>query len=176
MAIHKVDLRCETCKRTTAHLFEHPSTDFANTAICEVCETAREISFEVHSQLPTEYSVKLTTAPTLAGHEIVDTVEIITAECVLGMNALVDFAAGLRDLWGGRSKAVQDTLRQGRRLCLAELKKEAVELNANAVIGVRLDYSELSGGGKSMLFLVASGTAVRVVSSMDEGAASELDG
>ena len=30
----------------------------------------------------------------------------------------------------------------------------------NEVIGVDLDYSEFSGGGKSMLFLVASGTAV----------------
>ena len=29
-----------------------------------------------------------------------------------------------------------------------------------AVIAVDLDYSEFSGGGKSMLFLVASGTAV----------------
>jgi len=30
------------------------------------------------------------------------------------------------------------------------------------VIGVKLDYSEFSGGGKSMLFLVASGTAVKL--------------
>jgi hypothetical protein len=33
-------------------------------------------------------------------------------------------------------------------------------LGANAVVGVALDYSEFSGQGKSMLFLVASGTAV----------------
>jgi uncharacterized protein YbjQ (UPF0145 family) len=30
------------------------------------------------------------------------------------------------------------------------------------VVGVDLDYNEFSGGGKSMLFLVASGTAVRL--------------
>ena len=41
-----------------------------------------------------------------------------------------------------------------------ELKKEAYEIGADGVIGVDLDYSEFSGGGKSMLFLVASGTAV----------------
>jgi len=29
-------------------------------------------------------------------------------------------------------------------------------------VGIDLDYSEISGGGKSMLFLVASGTAVRL--------------
>ena len=49
-----------------------------------------------------------------------------------------------------------------RETCLSELKVEADQLGANAVIGVDLDYSEISGGGKSMLFLVASGTAVVV--------------
>ena len=43
---------------------------------------------------------------------------------------------------------------------LYELKKEAYYLKADGVIGIDLDYSEFSGGGKSMLFLVASGTAV----------------
>ncbi|MDD9823409.1 MAG: heavy metal-binding domain-containing protein [Gammaproteobacteria bacterium] len=33
-------------------------------------------------------------------------------------------------------------------------------MGADAVIGVDLEYSEFSGGGKSMLFLAASGTAV----------------
>ena len=45
---------------------------------------------------------------------------------------------------------------------MSELKKEADNIGANAVIAVDLDYSEISGGGKSMLFLVASGTAVKV--------------
>jgi len=43
------------------------------------------------------------------------------------------------------------------------LRKEAFSLGANAVIGIDLDYSEISGGGKSgMLFIVISGTAVIV--------------
>ena len=47
------------------------------------------------------------------------------------------------------------------RFVLNELKKEAYELGADGVIGVDLDYSEISGKGKGMLFLVASGTAVK---------------
>jgi uncharacterized protein YbjQ (UPF0145 family) len=42
---------------------------------------------------------------------------------------------------------------------LYELKKEAHEVGANAVVGVDLDYVELSAGG-SMVLLVASGTEV----------------
>jgi len=53
-------------------------------------------------------------------------------------------------------------LRDARVACLDELRREAEEVGANAVIGIDLDYSEISGGGKSMLFLVATGTAVKV--------------
>ncbi len=38
----------------------------------------------------------------------------------------------------------------------------AEELGGDAVIGVDLDFSEISGGGKGMVLLVASGTAVRL--------------
>ena len=89
-------------------------------------------------------------------------IEIITAECVLGMNIFRDFFAGIRDIVGGRSAASQKILRDARKICLSELKIEAHSLGADAVIGVDLDYSEFSGSGKSMLFIVASGTAVKL--------------
>lgn len=41
--------------------------------------------------------------------------------------------------------------------------REAVEIGANAIVGIDLDYNEISGGGKrGMLLLVASGTAVKL--------------
>jgi uncharacterized protein YbjQ (UPF0145 family) len=76
------------------------------------------------------------------------------------MNMFRDYFAGIRDIFGGRSKASQKVLRDSRRVCLTELRREALISGANAVIGVDLDYNEISGDGKSMLFLVASGTAV----------------
>ena len=63
---------------------------------------------------------------------------------------------------GGRSKALQDALRDGRKTVLFELRREAFSVNADAVIGVDLDYQEISGGSKGMLMLVANGTAVRL--------------
>lgn len=94
--------------------------------------------------------------------EIERRIEIITAECAFGMNILKDIFAGVTDLVGGRSKATQKILRDARKTVLSELRKEAIAVGANAVIAVDLDYNEFSGGGKSMLFVVASGTAVRV--------------
>jgi surface protein len=89
-------------------------------------------------------------------------INIITAECVFGMNIFKDFFASVRDVVGGRSESIQKTLRESKEIVLTELKKEAYEIGANAVVGIDLDYSEFSGGGKSMLFIVASGTAVRI--------------
>lgn len=52
----------------------------------------------------------------------------------------------------------------GLRVQSLSPRQEAHALGAEAVVGVDLDYSEISGGGKSMLFLVASGTAVKLSS------------
>ena len=78
------------------------------------------------------------------------------------MNIFRDFFASVSDIFGGRSGATQKVLRDARRTVLAELKREALTVGADAVIGVDLDYSEFSGKMKSMLFLVASGTAVKL--------------
>lgn len=96
------------------------------------------------------------TAPNL---NITKRIEIVTAECAFGMNVFKDLFAGVRNIVGGRSEAVQQTMRDSRRVALYELKKEAYEVGANAVVGVDLDYVELSASG-SMVMLVASGTAV----------------
>ncbi len=105
-------------------------------------------------------AITLTTTPQLEGYRC-EVIEIISAECVYGMHIFRDLAAAITDVVGGRSRSVQKVLRDARQTCLEELRMEALKLEADAVVGVDLDYSELSGGGKSMLFLVASGTAVR---------------
>ena len=106
-------------------------------------------------------AIMLTTEAYPQGLTITRRIEVVTAECAFGMNILKDLFAGVRDIVGGRSEAVQKTLRDSRRTALYELKKEAHAVGADAVIGVDLDYVELSASG-SMVLLVASGTAVTV--------------
>ncbi len=104
----------------------------------------------------------LTTTHTVPGQEIQQLLGIVTAECVLGINVFRDMLGGLRDIFGGRSGTHQRALQQARETCLQELASRAGDLGADAVIGVDLDFSEISGGGKGMVFLVASGTAVQL--------------
>jgi len=107
----------------------------------------------------------LLTTETVPNLKITKRIDIITSECVYGMNIFKDIFASFSDTFGGRSNSIQNTLRDARKTALTELRKEAVSVGANAVIGIDLDYSEISGGGKAgMLFIVASGTAVIVES------------
>lgn len=121
-----------------------------------------------YDELPTEVIDELakdliiTTEFNMPEYTVTSRLEIITAECVFGMNLFKDMFAGIRDILGGRSASSQKVLRDARHTCLTELRREALIVGANAVIGVDLDYSEISGDGKSMLFVVASGTAVTV--------------
>ncbi len=106
--------------------------------------------------------ITLTTAFSVANREIEREIEIVSAECAFGMNIFRDFFAGMTDIFGGRSKATQNVLRDARQRVLMELKQEALSVGADAVLGVNLDYNEFSGKGKGMLFLVASGTALKL--------------
>lgn len=87
---------------------------------------------------------------------------IVTAECAYGMNAFKDLFASVRNIFGGRSEAVQSTMRDARETVLYELKQEAHRLGADAVVAVDLDYVQIGDGGWSMVMLVASGTAVKI--------------
>jgi len=107
--------------------------------------------------------VKLTTTHAIAGETVDEEVDIVSAECVIGVNVLQDLMTSLTDIVGGRSRTMQDALKTARGSCLDELRGEAQRLGADAVVGVDLDYSEVSSQGKSMILLVATGTAVRLL-------------
>ena len=161
-----ISVKCPSCGNgciMPAKSCEHCFADLTNTPEYHKAETMTNMSEVQRRELADRVKgIILTTAPSLEGCPVTETLGIVTAECVAGVNIIIDWLAGIRDVVGGRSNSLQQVLRDARNSCLAELKLEADSLGANAVIGVNLDYSEISGGGKSMLFLVASGTAVKV--------------
>ena len=77
------------------------------------------------------------------------------------MNFIKDFKASLRDFVGGRSGSYEQELINARAQALRELEERARQLNADAVVGIDLDYEVLGQSG-SMLMVSASGTAVRL--------------
>lgn len=103
----------------------------------------------------------ITTTPNIEGKKIVEYKGIIFGEVVSGVNFVKDFAAGLTNIFGGRSGSYEGELIEARESALRELEKRAENIGANAVVGVDIDYEVLGQG--NMLMVTASGTAVKIV-------------
>ena len=103
----------------------------------------------------------VTTTPGIEGKRITKYYGVVAGEAILGANIFKDLFAGIRDLVGGRSATYERELQRARDIALKELQERAMELGANAVVGVDLDY-EVLGEGNGMLMVSASGTAVFV--------------
>lgn len=102
-----------------------------------------------------------TTTPTIEGHRIETYFGIVTGEAVVGANIFRDLFASIRDIVGGRSSSYEKVFADARATAIREMEMAAMNLGANAVVGVDLDY-EVLGTNNSMLMVTASGTAVKI--------------
>ena len=103
----------------------------------------------------------VTTTSTLQNKTISDYKGIVSGEAILGANIFRDFFAGIRDIVGGRSGSYEKALREAKDIATKEMVEAAAKLGANAVIGIDIDYENItSGNGGAMLMVAVSGTAV----------------
>ncbi len=103
----------------------------------------------------------ITTTNVVEGRPVQEYLGVINAQSIIGANIFKDIFAGLRDVFGGRSKTYERVLEQAKEDALRELAEKAQSLGANGVVGVDLDFETIGGGG-SMLMVIATGTAVRL--------------
>ena len=105
----------------------------------------------------------VTTTRQVEGYKVVAYKGVVTGEAILGTNIFRDIFAGIRDIVGGRSGSYEKSLREAREIALGELEEAARARGANAIIGVDIDYENISAGSNSSLLMVsASGTAVEL--------------
>jgi len=103
----------------------------------------------------------LSTASTLDGKRIIHYLGLVCGEVILGANILKEFFAGIRDIVGGRAVAYEQEFRQAKEIAIQEMLDQAWQLEANAIIGIDLDY-ETPGQKDSgrMVIVRVSETAV----------------
>lgn len=106
--------------------------------------------------------ILVTTAYSFASREIDHEIDIISSEYVAATSFSQDMKARMDDVIGGKSRTYEKVFRECKEGALKGLKKEAKKIGADGVIGVSLNYDEISGKKKSMLFLIVSGTAVKL--------------
>jgi uncharacterized protein YbjQ (UPF0145 family) len=93
----------------------------------------------------------ITTTPGIEGRSVTEYLGVVTAQGVLGVNVCKD-VAGLRNIFGGRSKSNENELASGVSDALAEMEQQAAHLGADAVVGVDIDDETV---GSNMLMVSA---------------------
>ena len=101
-----------------------------------------------------------TTTNTIENAEIEKYLDLISTNVVIGTNLFSDFGASLTDLFGGFSDSYQSKLQKIYNMAIDNLKLKAANVGANAILGLKIDFDEISGKGKSMFMISALGTAV----------------
>lgn len=157
--------RCKTChdlfKRAKAG-----DSSAANEFISRGGDLPGYVSEQVQA---TDAALAIPVTTEMAVPGVSERLGVVTGQCALGMNIFRDFTAEIRDVIGGRSGAYQSAIKRAKDQCIIDMKAEAAELQADAVIAMDLDFSEITGGGglfggKGMIMVIATGTAVRMES------------
>ena len=102
-----------------------------------------------------------TTTDGIDGRTITGYLGVVSGDAVMGTNIFKDMFAGIRDLIGGRSGSYEKELRKAKALAMEDMIADALELGADAIVGIDLDYESIGGNDKSMLMVSANGTAVK---------------
>ena len=103
----------------------------------------------------------ITTTTSVENRQISSYEGSVFGEVITGINMLKDLGAGLRNVFGGRSKGYEEELLRAREEALQEMSQRAQAMGADAVVGVKMDY-EVLGSDNGMLMVTCSGTAVKL--------------
>ncbi len=100
---------------------------------------------------------------------------IVTAQSTTGTGVFSEITSSFTDFFGQQSGTYNKKLKDGEDLCQNILRKKAIEIGANAIVAVDIDYAEV-GGGKGMLMVCMAGTAIHVknVEILGENSANAL--
>lgn len=104
----------------------------------------------------------ITTTPLIQGYDIVTYHGLLSANQVIGANFFSDLFAGITDTLGGFSGSYRSQLDELYNDIINTITSKAEAIGANAIIGLHVDFDEISGKGKSMFMVTAIGTAVSI--------------
>lgn len=101
----------------------------------------------------------LVTTSSIEGKPVLETLGLVRGNTIRARHIGRDIMAGLRTIVGGEIKDYTVMLDRARDQALERMMKQAEELGANAILGIRFTTSQTMAGAAEIL---AYGTAVRV--------------
>ena len=101
----------------------------------------------------------ITTGNEVPGKRIIKVLGIVKGSTVRARNIGRDIGAGLKSIVGGEVKTYTDMTMHARDEAYNRMVNQAIDMDANAIIGVRFMTSMVMTGASEML---AYGTAVKI--------------
>jgi|TARA_B100001971_G_C18086718_1_gene481317 uncharacterized protein YbjQ (UPF0145 family) len=101
----------------------------------------------------------VTTGNEISGKKIIKILGVVKGNTVRARNIGRDIGAGLKNIVGGEVKTYTEMTKNSRDEAYNRMVNEALDLKADAVIGVRFTTSMVMAGASEML---AYGTAVKI--------------
>lgn len=101
----------------------------------------------------------IVTTDTIVGKNIVEVLGYVNGQTVMSKNIGKDITSGLRSLAGGELVNYTKMQEESRQIAIDRMVKQAEEMGANAIVGLRFGGASIMQGASEML---AYGTAVRI--------------
>lgn len=102
----------------------------------------------------------MVTTETISGYEIQEYLGYISETVTFGINGVVEFFQ-IADTFGGESSIYKNTFDEAKDILNKRLETRANEMGGNAVIGLRINYNEITGKGRSSILVSGTGTVVK---------------
>lgn len=101
----------------------------------------------------------LTSTSNVEGYDIVEYIDFVTHQAVFSSNTAQELVANIQDATGGEGRSLADKLEDSAQKAMEEFREICQNKKANAVIGLRASYTNLSG---NIAGVIISGTAVKI--------------
>ena len=102
----------------------------------------------------------ITTTNSIENAKVEKYLGVITTNLVIGTGFFSDLTAAFSDIFGGMSGTYREQMDTLYERAYEALSRKATILGANAILGFKIDFDEISGKGKQMFMVSVSGTAV----------------
>lgn len=104
----------------------------------------------------------VTTTSKLDGKQVKEYRGVVFGQAVSGIDFVRDLGINLANMTGGRVAEYEQEIVSARADAIKEMMDKAQKIGANALIGVHVDFENITISQGSMLVVTAEGTAVVV--------------
>lgn len=94
------------------------------------------------------------------GYNISKYISVVSSESVLGTGLFSEIDASFSDFFGSESESFNIKIDSARQIATERLIRKAVDLDANAIIGLSYDYLSIK---TNLMAVMVTGTAVNIV-------------